>query len=283
MVVDDAMKGRLDGIKRSYQALTERLGDPDVVNDSNLLRKIMSERSTIEETVMAYDEYCTLAEELEGAKELFNSDDSDMKEMAREEMKEIEPQMEALQEKIKILMLPKDPNDDRNILLEIRAGTGGSEANIFAGKLHRRGSSVVWILNCTAVCVVWWLSIVGSTTLSFSIHPFSGDLLDLYKKYASTNGWVANVVESSAGDDGGFKNVVLDIRGEKVYSKMKWEAGVHRVQRVPATESQGRVHTSTATVAVMPECDEVDVNIDPKDIEMSTMRSGGAGGQVRVQ
>jgi len=143
MVVDDAMKGRLDGIKRSYQALTERLGDPDVVNDSNLLRKIMSERSTIEETVMAYDEYCTLAEELEGAKELFNSDDSDMKEMAREEMKEIEPQMEALQEKIKILMLPKDPNDDRNILLEIRAGTGGSEANIFAGKLHRRGSSVV--------------------------------------------------------------------------------------------------------------------------------------------
>jgi peptide chain release factor 1 len=105
-------------------------------------------------------------------------------------------------------------------------------------------------------------------------------LLDVYRKYAAANGWQATVIDSSAGDDGGYKNVVVDIRGEKVYSKMKWEAGVHRVQRVPATESQGRVHTSTATVAVMPECDEVDVKIDPKDIEMSTMRSGGAGGQV---
>lgn len=113
-----------------------------------------------------------------------------------------------------------------------------------------------------------------------SVTIFVGDLLDVYKKYATTNGWQATVIDSSAGDDGGFKNVVLDIRGDKVYSKMKWEAGVHRVQRVPATESQGRVHTSTATVAVMPECDEVDINIDPKDIEMSTMRSGGAGGQV---
>lgn len=110
----------------------------------------------------------------------------------------------------------------------------------------------------------------------------SGDLLAVYQKYAAANGWQANVVDYSAGDDGGYKNVVLDIRGEKVYSRMKWEAGVHRVQRVPATESQGRVHTSTATVAVMPECDEVDINIDPKDIEMSTMRSGGAGGQVRI-
>lgn len=109
-----------------------------------------------------------------------------------------------------------------------------------------------------------------------------GDLLDVYKKYATANGWQATVIDSSPGDDGGYKNVVLDIRGDSVYSKMKWEAGVHRVQRVPATESQGRVHTSTATVAVMPECDEVDINIDPKDIEMSTMRSGGAGGQVRL-
>lgn len=103
----------------------------------------------------------------------------------------------------------------------------------------------------------------------------------MYRKYAATNGWQASVMDSSPGDDGGYKNVVLDIRGDSVYSKMKWEAGVHRVQRVPATESQGRVHTSTATVAVMPECDDVDINIDPKDIEMSTMRSGGAGGQVR--
>ena len=134
MVIYEAMTGRLEGIRRSYQALTERLGDPDVINDSKLLRKVMSERSSMEETVMAFDEYCGLREEYQGAKELFQSDDPEMKEMAREELKEIEPQMEALEEKIKILLLPSDPNDDRNIMLEIRAGTGGSEANIFAGK-----------------------------------------------------------------------------------------------------------------------------------------------------
>ena len=134
MAMDASMADRLKNIKRSYQALTERLGDPDVINDSGLLRKVMSERSQIEETVTAYDEYCTLQEELEGARELFNNDDSEMKEMAREEMKEIEPKMEELESKIKILLLPKDPNDDRNIMLEIRAGTGGSEASIFAGK-----------------------------------------------------------------------------------------------------------------------------------------------------
>lgn len=134
MAMDESMANRLTGIKRSYQALTERLGDPDVVNDSNLLRKVMSERSSIEETVLAYDEYCTLQEELEGAKELFQAVDAEMKEMAREEIKEIEPKMADLEEKIKILLLPKDPNDDRNIMLEIRAGTGGSEANIFAGR-----------------------------------------------------------------------------------------------------------------------------------------------------
>lgn len=116
-------------------------------------------------------------------------------------------------------------------------------------------------------------------TLNFMTYSI-GDLLDVYKKFATAQGWQASVIDSSAGDDGGFKNVVLDIKGQSVYSKMKWEAGVHRVQRVPATESQGRVHTSTATVAIMPECDEVDVKIDPKDIEMSTMRAGGAGGQV---
>jgi len=179
-------------------------------------------------------------EELEGATELFQEagDDPDMKEMAREEIKEIEPKMEELEERITILLLPKDPNDDRNVMLEIRAGTGGSEANIFAG-----------------------------------------DLLDVYRKFIQTEGWQATIIDESKGDDGGYKNVVLEVKGDSVYSKMKWEAGVHRVQRVPATETQGRVHTSTATVAIMPECDEVDVKIDPKEIEMSTMRSGGAGGQ----
>mmetsp|Transcript_6354 Transcript_6354/g.9234 ORF Transcript_6354/g.9234 Transcript_6354/m.9234 type:complete len:414 (-) Transcript_6354:95-1336(-) len=239
-IIDDAMNDRLLGIKRSYQALTERLGDPDVIADSNLLMKIMSDRSKSEEVVLAYDEYSSLKDELEGAKELFQDagDDPDLKEMAREEIKEIEPKMAELESKIQLLLLPKDPNDDRNVMIEIRAGTGGSEANIFAG-----------------------------------------DLLDVYRKYMSTNGWSVSMIDSSVGDDGGYKSVTLDVKGDSVYSKMKWEAGVHRVQRVPATESQGRVHTSTATVAVMPECDEVDVKVDPKDIEMSTMRSGGAGGQ----
>ena len=187
-----------------------------------------------------YMQYCQLAEELEGAKELFQEagDDPDMKEMAREEIKEIEPKMEELEQRITILLLPKDPNDDRNVMLEIRAGTGGSEASIFAG-----------------------------------------DLLDVYRKFIQTEGWQATMMDESRGDDGGYKNVVLEVKGDSVYSKLKWEAGVHRVQRVPATETQGRVHTSTATVAIMPECDEVDVKIDPKDIELSTMRSGGAGGQ----
>jgi len=240
MAMDSAMENRLMGIKRSYQALTERLGDPDVIGDSKLLMKVMSDRSKSEDVVNAFDEYIQLRDDLVGAKELFQDagDDPEMKEMAREEMKEIEPQMEALEAKIQVLLLPKDPNDDRNCMLEIRAGTGGSEANIFAG-----------------------------------------DLVDVYRKYMTGLGYQVSTLDSSPGDDGGYKAITLDVKGDSVYSRMKWEAGVHRVQRVPATESQGRVHTSTATVAIMPECDEVDINIDPKDIEISTMRSGGAGGQ----
>jgi peptide chain release factor 1 len=240
MAMDESMESRLQNIQRSYQALTERLADPDVISDSNLLRQVMKDRSQSEEVVLVYEEYSVLKAELDGAKELFQEagDDNELREMAREEMKNIEPQMDELQAKITILLLPKDPNDDRNVMLEIRAGTGGSEANLFAG-----------------------------------------ELLDVYRKYITSQGWQSSMIDSNVGDDGGYKNIVLDIRGDKVYSKLKWEAGVHRVQRVPATESQGRVHTSTATVAVMPECDEVDVQIDPKDLTMTTMRSGGAGGQ----
>ena len=236
MALDDSMLNRLEGIRRSYNALTERLGDPDVIADSNLLRQVMSDRAQSEDVVLAFEEYSGLLDELAGAKELLQ--DADMKEMAREEIKSIEPQLEELEQKIKILLLPRDPNDGRNVMVEIRAGTGGSEASIFAG-----------------------------------------DLVDVYRKFISNQGWSSTIIDSSPGDDGGYKNIVLDVKGDAVYSKLKWEAGVHRVQRVPATESQGRVHTSTATVAIMPECDDVDINIDAKDIEMSTMRSGGAGGQ----
>ena len=193
MTLDDSMMSRLENIRRSYMALTERLADPDVIADSNLLMKVMSDRSQSEEVVNTYETYKKLLDELEEAKVLFQDagDDQELKEMAREEIKTIEPQLEDLEDKIKILLLPKDPNDNRNIMLEIRAGTGGSEASIFAG-----------------------------------------DLLDVYRKYINTLGWQASVIDSSAGDDGGYKNVVMEVKGDSVYSRMKWEAGVHRVQRV---------------------------------------------------
>ena len=234
------MKARLDGIRNSYQTLTARLGDADVLADPKLLKQIMSDRSQAEDIVSTFDEYCKVQEELKQARELFQEagDDSELREMARDEIKAMEPQMAAMEERMKLLLLPRDKNDDRNVMLEIRAGTGGSEAAIF-----------------------------------------TGDLLDIYRKYFTTQGWKSSLVDSSPGDSGGYTKVTLEVKGDMVYSKLKWEAGVHRVQRVPATETQGRVHTSTATIAVMPECDEIDVTIDPKDIEMSTTRSGGAGGQ----
>ena len=193
MVLDDSMLSRLENIRRSYMALTERLADPDVIADSNLLMKVMSDRSQSEEVVNTYENYKQLLDELEDTRELFQDagDDPELKEIAREEIKVIEPQLEELEEKIKILLLPKDPNDNRNIMLEIRAGTGGSEASIFAG-----------------------------------------DLLDVYRKYINSLGWKSSVIDSSTGDDGGFKNVVMEVKGDSVYSRMKWEAGVHRVQRV---------------------------------------------------
>ena len=185
------MQSRLEGIRRSYHALTERLADPDVINDSNLLKQIMSDRAQSEDVVLAFEDYRRLEQEYQGAKELFQEaggDDAELREMAREEVKTIEAQLEELEQRMKILLLPRDPNDSRNVMLEIRAGTGGSEANIFAG-----------------------------------------DLLDVYRKFIATQpGWEAKVIDSSPGDDGGFKNVVLEVQGDMVYSKLKWEAGVHR-------------------------------------------------------
>lgn len=243
MSLDDFVVEQLGGIERTYKELTERLGDPDVLSDPKRIMEVSRERASVEEVVVAFNDYTKASEDLEGAKEFFAESsgaggDPEMKEMAREEIRELEAKIEELEARLKVLMLPTDPNDDKNVMLEIRAGTGGDEAAVWAG-----------------------------------------ELLGVYKKYALEQSWSLRVIESTAGEYGGFRTVIAEVSGEKVYSKLKYEAGVHRVQRVPATETQGRVHTSTATVAVMPEVDEVTVEIRPEDLDISTARSGGSGGQ----
>lgn len=231
---------KLQSVEQTYQELTRRLADPDIATNPNELQKVAKARSSLEETVNTYETWKNTQEELEGAKDIFKESNSDpeLKEMAALEVEELEERSEELEKCLKILLLPSDPNDDKNIMLEVRAGTGGDEASIWAG-----------------------------------------DLVRMYSRYAESQKWKVKLVSESLADMGGFKEAILEIDGEKVYSKLKFEAGVHRVQRVPVTEAGGRVHTSTATVAIMPEVDDVEVKIDPKEIEVSTARSGGAGGQ----
>ena len=237
------MKDMIDKIKKieeKYKELGVTLSDPNVIADYNKFRDLSKQRKAMEETVETYNAYKAAQEALDEAKEMLHGEkDQTMRDYLNNEIAANEEKIAKYEEKMKVLLLPKDPMDDKDIMLEIRGGAGGDEANIFAG-----------------------------------------DLMRMYMKYASSKGWQTKILSINECDAGGVSEVVISIKGgENIYSQLKYESGVHRVQRVPQTESQGRVHTSTATVAVMPEVDDVEVELNPNDLEISTARSGGAGGQ----
>jgi peptide chain release factor 1 len=230
---------KLDQLDARYQEMTHELSTLEVVNDSARFQKLAKQHAELEEIVAKHREFKQLEKDLAGARQMIvESEDAEMRHMAQEEERQLLARKEQAERELKLLLLPKDPNDDKNIILEIRAGTGGDEAAIFAGDLFR-----------------------------------------MYSRYAESQRWKVEVLESSPSSMGGVKEIVAAIQGNKVYSKLKYESGVHRVQRVPATETQGRIHTSAATVAVLPEADEIDIKIEAKDLRIDTFCSSGPGGQ----
>lgn len=233
------MFDQLDIVEERYEQLNELLSDPDVVNDADKLRKYSKEQADLQKTVDVYRSYKTKKEELQDIEDMLNeTSDKEEVEMLKEESSALKTELPEMEEELKILLIPKDPNDDKDVIVEIRAAAGGDEAAIFAG-----------------------------------------DLMRMYSKYAEANGFKTEIVEASESDHGGYKEVSFSVSGTGVYSKLKFENGAHRVQRVPETESGGRIHTSTATVAVLPEAEDVEIEIRNEDLKIDTYRSSGAGGQ----
>lgn len=230
------MFDKLEAVERRFFEIESKLADPSMADKPDEFRRLSREHSGLQELVQTYQKYRQTKKDIESNKELLA--DSDFAAMAKDELKQLEPQLESLTKQLQVLLLPQDPNDQKNILLEIRAGAGGEEAALFASELYR-----------------------------------------LYQKFCERQGWRFEVMSVSQAEKGGFKEVVALVEGQKVYSKLKFEAGVHRVQRVPETEAQGRVHTSTVTVAVLPEAEDVDITINPADLRIDVFRSSGAGGQ----
>ena len=233
------LSDKLDQLGTRYDELTQQLSTAEVAADSSRFQKIAKQHAELEEIVAKHREFKQIEKDLAGAHQMvLEADDAELKQMAQEEEKQLSARRTVVERELKVLLLPKDPNDEKSVIVEIRAGTGGDEAALFAGELFR-----------------------------------------MYSRYAETLGWKVEVLESSPSNLGGVKEIVAAIQGHKVYSKLKYESGVHRVQRVPATETQGRIHTSAATVAVLPEADEIDIKIEAKDLRIDTFCSSGPGGQ----
>ncbi|ADU62368.1 MAG: peptide chain release factor 1 [Pseudodesulfovibrio sp.] len=232
------MFGKLEDIEIKYDKLEYELAQPGIFNDQERYKKVSKAHSDLSDVVVLYREYKKCSKDLAENREMSHDPDPEIREMAKAEISELEDRIETLEEKIKILLLPSDPMDEKNIILEIRAGTGGDEAGLFAADLYR-----------------------------------------MYTRYAEANRWKVEEMSSNVTGSGGLKEVIASIAGDKVYSKLKYESGTHRVQRVPATESQGRIHTSVVTVAIMPEAEEVDIDLRPEDVRVDVFRSSGPGGQ----
>jgi peptide chain release factor 1 len=235
-MLDELLAGKLSAVENRFEELTAKLSDPVVLAQTQVMQKLAKEHSDLRELVETFRTHRDVSRRIAEARELQR--DPEMRELARAEEDQLSAEQGRLEERLTFLLLPKDPNDDKNILLEIRAGTGGEEAALFAAELYR-----------------------------------------MYGRFAERRRWKVEVVSQSSASAGGIKEVVANIEGKGAYSQLKYESGVHRVQRVPVTEAQGRIHTSTATVAVLPEVEDVDVNLDPKDLKIEVMRSGGPGGQ----